>query len=81
QEQDQPLFALWSMTLFPEISQAIEEGLGGPRQLFRRLPNVSVVIDRDQIGDFLNINEPADLETAEQLLGLRAKTAPASNPA
>jgi len=72
-KQDQPLFALWSMALFPEIKRAVEDGLGGPRHLFQTLPNTCIEIETIEPGDFLNINEPGDLITAERLLNERAK--------
>jgi len=67
-DQIEPLFSLWSYSARTRISNAIEEGLHGPRQIFPLLNTRELPINNSSHLDFLNINTVKDLTLAKKLL-------------
>ena len=63
----EPMFALWSTALAPEVEAALAAGEGGPRRLIARLGGAEArFADADA---FANLNTPEDLAAAAARLG------------
>ena len=71
----QPLCACWSLGLMAELQIAVSNGIVGPKLFFQQCQSSPVLFETLQAGDFLNINEPADLLAAEQILASRGPEA------
>ena len=63
----EPMFALWSTALAPEVETALAAGEGGPRGLMARFGGTETrFADADA---FANLNTPEDFAAAEARLG------------
>lgn len=67
-EQIQPLFSLWRLSLADTLLDAIGSGLYGPKLLFQSLEAVAVTHTNDAPGAFFNINSHAELAVASRLI-------------
>lgn len=59
--QDQPLFAVWNLRLWPVVNAAVDRGIGGPRQLFPLVRGKAIPVAGCTELDFFNLNTPQDL--------------------
>lgn len=72
-QQVQPLFSIWRVSLLSELMDAVAEGLYGPKMVLPKLRHrivdvTDVAIESDSpLPFFTNINTPADLEAAQKL--------------
>ncbi len=66
--QRQPLFSLWSTSLFADIERALNNGVYSPMGLIFSLANAVVTLDHCPEGQFANLNTPEDLQFAQNLL-------------
>ncbi len=62
----EPMFALWSTTLAPEVAAALAAGEGGPRGLMRRFRAAEARFD--DADAFVNLNSPEEFAAAEARL-------------
>lgn len=69
--QLQPLFSLWPLNLEDALLAALGNGTYSPMALIRSLPNSLLCIEQCKVGDFENINTPADLAKAQTHLQSR----------
>jgi molybdopterin-guanine dinucleotide biosynthesis protein A len=63
----EPMFALWSTALAPEVEAALAAGDGGPRQLIARFDAAQAWFD--DTGAFANLNTPEEFAAAAARLG------------
>jgi molybdenum cofactor guanylyltransferase len=63
----EPMFALWSTALMPEVEAALAAGDGGPRQLIARFGAAHAVFADAEA--FANLNTPEDFVAAAARLG------------
>ena len=63
----EPMFALWSTALAPEVEAALAAGDGGPRQLIARLRGAEARFD--DADAFANLNTPDEFAAAAARLG------------
>ncbi|MGB4248094.1 MAG: molybdenum cofactor guanylyltransferase MobA [Pseudohongiellaceae bacterium] len=65
--QVQPLFALWSMELANKLDAALQGNVYSPMQFLHSTRHVMLEINGGPDSNFLNINNPDDLEKARRL--------------
>ena len=71
----QPTFSLWNLAVFPQVHDAVmSSGRGGLMSMLDHLPHVSVDWPVEPVPPFFNVNTPADLAMAEQLLDAKRST-------
>ena len=63
----EPMFALWSTALAPEVAAALAAGDGGPRRLIARLGAAEARFD--DADAFANLNTPEEFAAAQARLG------------
>lgn len=65
--QLQPLFSLWRLSLLPQLQQALDEGLYGPKLVLPRIEHALLKLQAASEKEFLNINTVELLELAQKL--------------
>lgn len=66
-EQIQPLFSVWSLSVLEKIEAAIGEGIYGPKLLIPQLHHRLIEIPQTCSTDFYNINDEASLQAVHDL--------------
>ena len=66
--QRQPLFSLWRLSIDEALSEAIKKGMYSPMAFICEHNNVLLDLHNCQLGHFVNLNAPSDLDKARQLV-------------
>lgn len=70
QGQWQPTFSLWHINVLPSLGSAVKEkNMKGLKEFIHSVPHAVVSWEEQEISPFFNINTPADLSAAAEVLG------------
>ena len=70
QGQWQPTFSLWHTDVLPSLGSAVkEQNMKGLKEFIHSVPHAVVSWEEQEISPFFNVNTPADLSAAAEVLG------------
>jgi molybdopterin-guanine dinucleotide biosynthesis protein A len=70
QGQWQPTFSLWHTDVLPSLGSAVKErNMKGLKEFIHSVPHAVVSWEEQEVSPFFNINTPADLSAAAEVLG------------